>query len=154
MILFLDFDGVLHPDAVFLQKGGPVLKAPGSLFMWAGNLEEALAGRSDVEIVLSTSWVRLRSFERAKKALPPALRQRVTGATWHSRIDWIEWSEFTRYQQIRHYLQRRPNTNWVAIDDDDEGWGEGDQSRLIRTNPNEGLGDVEAMQRLKQFLGS
>ena len=26
MILFLDFDGVLHPDAVYLERGRPVLR--------------------------------------------------------------------------------------------------------------------------------
>ncbi|WP_283151341.1 HAD domain-containing protein [Silvimonas soli] len=87
MILFLDFDGVLHPDAVYLQKGGPVLKAPVALFMWGKNLEEILAGRSDIEIVLSTSWVRIRSFERAKKALPPTLRENVKRCNRHQIND-------------------------------------------------------------------
>ncbi len=35
MILFLDFDGVLHPDAVYLTRRGVELRAPGELFMWA-----------------------------------------------------------------------------------------------------------------------
>jgi hypothetical protein len=43
MILFLDFDGVLHPDAVYLERGRPVLRADGELFMWAHHLVDALA---------------------------------------------------------------------------------------------------------------
>ena len=35
MTLFLDFDSVLHPDAAFLVKWRPTLKAEGELFMWA-----------------------------------------------------------------------------------------------------------------------
>ncbi len=35
MILFLDFDGVLHPDAALLVNGRPTLKADGELMMWA-----------------------------------------------------------------------------------------------------------------------
>ena len=84
MILFLDFDGVLHPDAVYLEKGRPVLHAEGELFMWAGHLVEALAGRPEVRIVLSTSWARELRFARARDHLPAELRARVIGATWHS----------------------------------------------------------------------
>lgn len=56
MILFLDFDGVLHPDAAFLVKGRPTLKAEGQLFMWAPLLVDVLADFPEVQIVLSTSW--------------------------------------------------------------------------------------------------
>ena len=35
MILFLDYDGVLHPDSAYLVRGRPVLRATGGLFMWA-----------------------------------------------------------------------------------------------------------------------
>jgi len=65
MILFLDFDGVLHPDEVYLVHGRPVLRDDGSLFMWAPLLAEALTPFPDVQIVLSTSWVRELSFKRA-----------------------------------------------------------------------------------------
>ena len=30
-ILFLDYDGVLHPDDVYLERGRPVLRATGQL---------------------------------------------------------------------------------------------------------------------------
>ncbi|NKA73639.1 hypothetical protein GO285_02999 [Ralstonia solanacearum] len=35
MTLFLDYDGVLHPDEVYYEYGKPVLRADGELFMWA-----------------------------------------------------------------------------------------------------------------------
>ena len=35
MILFLDYDGVLHPDHVYLVSGRPVPRADGELLMWA-----------------------------------------------------------------------------------------------------------------------
>lgn len=76
MILFLDFDGVLHPDAVYLERGRPVLRAEGELFMWAGHLVEALAGHSDARIVLSTSWARELRFARARDHLPAELPPR------------------------------------------------------------------------------
>jgi hypothetical protein len=152
MILFLDFDGVLHPDAVYLEKQGPVLRAPGELFMWAGLLEEALAPHRDVKIVLSTSWVRFRSFSRTRKALPPGLQARVIGATWHSRTDPVEWRELSRYQQIRRYLSRTSPTEWLALDDDDEAWGEHDRDRLILTDPDLGISKTETMDELRAKL--
>ena len=84
MILFLDFDGVLHPDAVYLERGRPVLRADGEPFMWSCHLVDALASASHVRIVLSTSWARELRFARARDYLPAELRPRVIGATWHS----------------------------------------------------------------------
>ena len=74
-VIFLDFDGVLHPDAVYLERGRPVLRAEGELFMWTGHLVEALACHPDVHIVLSTSWARELRFARARDHLPAELRE-------------------------------------------------------------------------------
>lgn len=53
MILFLDFDGVLHPDAVYLRLNGEIeLRAPGALFMWAPALVDALEAHPQIRIVL------------------------------------------------------------------------------------------------------
>ncbi|WP_240189644.1 HAD domain-containing protein [Azonexus hydrophilus] len=86
MILFLDFDGVLHPDAVYFVRGRPTLRAKGELFMWAGALVDLLTEHPDVRIVLSTSWVRALRFNRARSYLPAELRRCVIGATWHSAM--------------------------------------------------------------------
>lgn len=102
MILFLDFDGVLHPDQVYLVHGRPVLRDEGHLFMWTPLLEDALNPLPDVQIVLSTSWVRELNFKRASNFFPEALRRRIIGATWHSKmaeeIDYSHWwNAATRY---------------------------------------------------------
>ncbi|MEW9898388.1 hypothetical protein ABWL39_07130 [Chitinivorax sp. PXF-14] len=56
MIIFLDFDGVLRPDAVYLEWGRPVLRAEGELFMWTGYLVEALAGHPGVRTSITTRY--------------------------------------------------------------------------------------------------
>lgn len=162
MILFLDFDGVLHPDAVYLERGRPVLRAEGELFMWAGHLVEALAGHPDVHIVLSTSWARELRFTRARDHLPAELRARVIGATWHSgmatdqefrplgRETW--WDSATRYQQIRRYVVRAHLTDWIAVDDDAEGWADADLDHLVRTDGAHGLSDPAALLRLADLF--
>ena len=78
MIVFLDFDGVLHADAVFRPRNKPLaLRAEGSLFMYADILEKALSSHHDVQIALSTSWVRELGFNRTLKKMPAELSVRV-----------------------------------------------------------------------------
>ncbi|WP_122603930.1 HAD domain-containing protein [Pseudomonas viridiflava] len=144
MILFLDFDGVLHPDDVYMTSKGPHLLSSGQLFMWAPILEKELALFPEVKIVLSTSWVRQLDFSRAKKRLPIGLQTRVLGSTWHSSMskvwaDQVWWDQTSRHGQILRYVARANISDWIAIDDDSEGWASTDRDRLLLTNRNEGL---------------
>lgn len=162
MILFLDFDGVLHPDAAYLEKGRPVLRADGELFMWTPHLIEALAPYPNVQIVLSTSWVRVRGFTRARNALPKPLSERVIGATWHSAMRYGGWedggmycrgiSSVTRYEEIARYVLRAQIENWVAVDDDGEGWAESAKDKLIHTHPDKGIADPTTLTLLREKL--
>lgn len=159
MILFLDYDGVLHPDAVYLRLNGEIeLRAPGELFMWSPWLIEALADHQDIRIVLSTSWARNLGFHAARKALPVELRPRVIGATWHSCMgkgwpDYIPWDDQTRFEQIAAYLSRLPEPSpWLAIDDDPEGWPDKLRERLVLTDPMRGLSAPEALAELNEKL--
>lgn len=152
MILFRDFDGVLHPEAAYLYGKTLMLDADGALFMWANLLVDALADRPDVRIVLSTSWVRLLSFNRARDYLPPVLRARVIGGTWHSAADRWEWEQMTQHQQIRRYVNRNRVTHWLALDDDNEKWGDADRDRLILCHPDAGLSDPAALPNLRNKL--
>lgn len=163
--LFLDFDGVLHPDAVFRTKHGLELRAPGELMMHAPVLEKILDEVDpvgEIAIVLSTSWVReLKSFDRTKLYLPHSLQKRVVGATWHKDMkrdnggqDPFSW--MTRYEQIKSHIKRNAITFWLAIDDlhsGEEEWESDDfQSRLIQPNSQTGLGDPEIQERLRDAL--
>lgn len=162
-VLFLDYDGVLHGDSVYLEHRRPVLRGGGSLFQWAPCLISAMEPYPDVRIVLSTTWVRVRGFNRARKALPLALQNRVVGSTWHSgmgrgvlddiRLPSTWWDRATRYQQIAAYISRaKLRINWLAIDDDELGWPDECRDRLILTNPDLGLSDQVAMAQLCRKL--
>lgn len=159
MILFLDFDGVLHPDAVYLRLNGEIeLRAPGALFMWAPALADALEAHPQIRIVLSTSWARNLGYHTARKALPVELRQRVIGATWHSAMgrgwpDYIPWDDQTRFQQIAAYLSRlEAPMPWLAIDDDAQGWPDYLRERLVQTDAMRGLSAPEALAELNEKL--
>jgi hypothetical protein len=161
--LFLDYDGVLHPDACYLEKGRPILRVPGSLFMWAPILVDILAPYPQVEIVLSTSWVRVLRFGRARDYLPKNLRTRVIGGTWHSAMarhpegahkveSWF--ASASRFEQIFRYVERAgiQPSKWVAIDDDVQAWNPGFQQCLICTDGLQGISDPKKQSELQARL--
>lgn len=164
-ILFLDYDGVLHRDAVFVEHRRPVLRGDGVLFEWTPLLACALEPYPEVKIVLSTSWSRMRGFSRARDVLPQPLRDKVIGSTWHSamgkseiggfRLPTTWWDSSTRYQQIAAYVARvKTALNWLAIDDNDEGWAKEHRDRLVLTDPERGLSDPKVLALLRARLDS
>ena len=160
-ILFLDYDGVLHADDVYRNKSGIALKSGGTLFEHAAILAAAIDPHPNVKIVLSTSWVRELGFNRAKKYLPPLLQSRVTGATYHSRFELDDglvpqtpWGLLNRYEQIARHVMKHNIMDWIAVDNDNEGWPEKLEHRLVHTDDWLGLGDPEAQQRLSLVLAS
>nr|WP_283255917.1 HAD domain-containing protein [Dyella humicola] len=159
LVLYLDFDGVLHHDDVWLDwRNRPYLRGPGTLFEYAERLVHILAPYPQVDIVLSTSWVRVKRFGYACKRLPPALRRRVIGATWHSRfalddelVDW--WMDrSTRYEQIARDARRRQPAQWLALDDDANGWPDAALAHLVRCDPQLGLSEPRVCLQLEERL--
>jgi len=159
VIIFLDFDGVLHPNAVFMPPKKPLeLRAPGELFMHANVLIEALAPYPQAKIILSTSWVRMLGYERTLKKMPPALAARVTGATWHKSMkdgnDDFFHSVSSRYHQVMLHVNKHNVQHWIAIDDLFSGgeanqWEDEHWDHLVLTKQELGLGCKKTQQELK-----
>lgn len=150
--LFLDFDGVLHPDSVYREGGRIILRADGfQLFQWVTILDELLAPYPALQLVLSTTWVRVLGFNTARSQLPERLARRVVGATWHETAP-RRWPNLTRYEQIRYAVERHRHTRWLAIDDDGAGWSNEHLANLILTDPKLGLGASTAQQDLRDKL--
>lgn len=101
-ILFLDFDGVLHPG-----MAGSFSKLP--------RFEAFLRAQPTIQVVLSTSWRLSFPFEDLRDFFAPDLRARVIGATGCLPDD----TPAQRYQEICQW--RRSNLAWqlpwVAVDD-------------------------------------
>ena len=147
MILFLDYDGVLHPDDAYLVKGRPVLESEGELFMWSPLLIEALEPYPNVKIVLSTSWARVFGFDEACAFLPDALRHRVIGETGY------KLSYQSKYRQISNYLGSiNSPKEWLALEDKTDDWYAGHLDNLVLTNGATGLSDPDVMNLLKNKL--
>lgn len=155
IVLFLDFDGVLHPDCAFRTKRGVELRAPGSLMMYAPALQGILNDFPQVKIALSTSWVRMLGYQRARAALPNGLQERTVSATWHSRMRATAregFDLFTRYEQICGAVHRAGIRRWIAIDDDPEfSWPIKDE-RLVRCDSQLGLGSEPTRDELRTKL--
>lgn len=157
-VLFLDFDGVLHPGDVYLVKGKPVLRRDGiALFEWVNLLEDALLPYLDqVDIVLSTTWVAILGLNEAKRFLPEALQKRVIGATFDGSHEPQVWGTLPRCTQIQIAAKRLACDRWIAVDDDTDGWNPEFVEQLVAIDPDLGLaeaGRVEELQRkLKQVL--
>jgi len=112
MILFLDFDGVLHEDPCFDER---------RLFARAPDLVQALAPFPEVQIVLSTSWRTKRTLAEMTQPLPDGLRKRVVDATplITSSDAPAALRPYRRHAECACWLRRQGHaqTPWFALDD-------------------------------------
>ena len=132
---------------------GAYLSAPEGhvLFQHAELLERLLEPYPDVRIVLSTSWVRSYGCVKAAKNLRPALRSRVIGATFHSRMDKQAFADALRRMQVCSDVLRRQPQDWLAIDDDFHGWPAWCLDKCVRTHKHEGISEPNVLNEFKQM---
>lgn len=155
-VLYLDFDGVLHPEPVYRHlKRGMYFGAEHrghTFFENADFLLEVLAPYPDVAIVLSTSWVRVLGYSRAKECLPMELGRKVIGAVFHSRMSKLEFDGTSRGHQVLADATRRGVTRWLALDDDKEGWLTSAPAHLVTTHKTLGIKEPQVAEVLMEKL--
>ena len=104
-IIFLDFDGVLHPDGIAKFSRLPIL-------------EKFLSEMPEVEIVISSTWREDHTLDQLRGFFSPHLRNRISGVT-PSLDDGYELGG--RHKEILSYLANEGlsdrNCSWVALDD-------------------------------------
>jgi hypothetical protein len=134
-LVYLDFDGVLHPAS-------PVM---GDLFSRA-YLLEPIVEKTDLQIVISSSWRFTHSLEKLQRSLPTSIGQLVIGTTSSAII-----GKYPRFQEIQNYLTTHGTADWRALDD--SYWEfPSPCPTLIRCNPNTGVSDKQILE-LQQWLG-
>lgn len=156
LLLYLDYDGVLHHENVLWHpRIGAYMSAPDGfvLFQHSELLEGLLAPYPQVQIVLSTSWAVRYGCAKAAKELRPALRSRVIGATYHSRMPEEHFREMPRGQQVLADVVRRQPRAWLALDDDGEGWPEHTLERFVQTHEHLGISEPTVLEKLRTKLG-
>jgi len=141
VILFLGFDGVLHPSRGRTGEGEG--------FVWVDSLVQLLESYPGVRIVLSTHWVRLHGKALAAQQLCERLRSRVVGATGaqggRSLARGLEVEGFVATNSIAP--QR-----WVALGSDPLGWSTAGRSNLVLCDRKIGISDPDAQRRLRDRL--
>lgn len=156
LILFLDFDGVLHHENVRVSAASePFLIAPERyrLFQHADLLAELLAPYPQVQIVLSTSWAVHYGATAAAKRLPHELQARVLGGTFQGiPMNKDEFQMLPRGAQVIADVQRRQPRDWLALDDNEEGWGGPHAAHWVQTHMYEGISDPEVLAIFKRKL--
>lgn len=106
LYLFLDFDGVLHPEGV-----GPELE-----FCHLENFEDLLRHYPQVLIVLSTSWRLSVSLEDLVAYFSTDIRDRIIGAT--PNLQELAIPRGLRQRECEQWLaSNAPGAPWLAVDD-------------------------------------
>lgn len=159
--LFLDFDGVLHADPVFVNRETYTATLDpqfGTLFEWAPILEAIIADFPRVEIVLSTSWASRLKYELGMWHLPKVLAAQTVDCAWRGK-EWLEhgitpgrFHRMTRCQQIHQYVRRKKLTRWVVLDDDNYGWPDEQLNRIVVTKGMRRLSDPAVQAELRAKL--
>jgi hypothetical protein len=141
MILFLDFDGVLHRN--FCKKE--------DYFSRASILMDALGNQTQTtgpKIVISSSWRFHHEFDEILRLLPKELGLLITGATPE-----VEPGRYQRYREIRAYLSLlQGNPDWRALDDDIRAFPE-KCGQLIACDGRVGI-DSTSAKHLRKWLSN
>lgn len=116
MIIFLDFDGVLHP--VFPRRELP--DEENQLFSYLPRLEGVLRDFPEIKIVISSSWRENRPWENVIKAFSLDIAARIIGATPVLKQKEPPYLKHPRHEEILDFLNQKNLTTaeWVALDDD------------------------------------
>lgn len=159
-ILYLDFDGVLHPEGVHFNHEGRIYLSEEycsqghRLFESTSYLIDALRPYPEIKVVLSTTWARVFSFERAAQFLPDELSRRVIGGTFDPTTSGAAFDALSRGDQVVADVSRRGCQKWIALDDDADNWPREHLTKLLRTRPALGLQDLYTRGLLEQRVST
>jgi len=129
-IVYLDFDGVLHPTSLVTEG-----------LLSRVHLLEHLFENGCASIVISSSWRFTHSLPALQAKLPSILAKSVIDMTGDAII-----GKHARYQEIiNHVHSLEGPIDWRALDDSYCEFPSNCQE-LIRCNPNTGIGPKEIAQ--------
>jgi hypothetical protein len=118
IILFLDFDGVLH---VWFPRADRS-DAENQYYAYLPRLERVLLEYLSVQIVITSDWRLRLNAEQLREVFSPDIRKRILGTT--ARTKPSRGTIGQRQNQAEEYLRINALTSfpWVALDDDAENY--------------------------------
>ena len=132
-VLFVDFDGVLHPTT------------HGSNLLSQLPLLESAIESHDCALVISSSWRFHLEIDDLKKHFSSSVRNKIVGVTGEAYI-----GAYARFHEINAYVNLHGVSDWRALDD--SYWEFPDKCpNLIRCNPNTGVTASE-LEKLSVWL--
>lgn len=122
MILFLDFDGVLHPWGCPRDE----------YFRYLSRLEAVLRDYGHVEIVICSDWRFTHSLTELKAKFAHDIADRVIGQTPSLILDQEDYAGLRRVEAMQYLKANKLDPNrWCALDDWPRLWEPVD-GRIIR----------------------
>jgi hypothetical protein len=118
VVLFADFDGVLHPRPGAGRASG--------LFCSMHLFEDVLRQVPNVQVVISSSWREHHQIEEMREYFTEDLRRRIVGVTpilgGDAESAPASLRPHSRHAECITWLQRNrsPGTCWLALDDTPE----------------------------------
>ena len=140
-VLFLDFDGVLHPTLDDVEGGSGESVATG-LFGWVPVLAMALKPYPDVEVMVHSTWRYTHDPDELRELLG-ALGPRFLGATPRG----------PRYESILWWLHLNPTfASHRILDDNPREFPTPKPAELIVCHPLRGVSDPKVLASLNEWL--
>ncbi|MET3139349.1 hypothetical protein AAKU61_003730 [Undibacterium sp. GrIS 1.2] len=104
MILFLDFDGVLHPEPCYDEA---------KLFTCLSRLEQVLREFASVRIVISSTWREKHSLSDLRRLFSADIAERIIGVTpsWRDHSELVDIIGYQRHAEIEAWL-RQSESPW------------------------------------------
>lgn len=145
--LFLDFDGVLHPNRYSLSNYDPDRVFTSNEIFSQAPVLAGLITEFPCQIIISSSWRFNYNIDEIKEKLPKAIAKNVVGVTGDAYI-----GPYPRYNEIKEYLISRNKSlyEWRALDDSKIEFPNGCND-LILCDPNTGITSKQ-IQELKKWL--
>ncbi|NRR32201.1 hypothetical protein HSX11_18660 [Oxalobacteraceae bacterium] len=146
-ILFLDFDGVLHPDPCRYQS---------DTLCHLPRLEKILRDFPDVEVVISSAWRQDQTIDDLRTYFSADIAQRIIDVTpdWHEVQHLFKRiGPYERQVEIEGWIEQSgwPQMRWIAIDDRPY-WFQPGLENLVCCETKVGLTD-ELEQDIRSRLG-
>jgi hypothetical protein len=139
-ILFLDFDGVLHPKGT---TGAKLVHRP----LLEAFLREPVCG--DVGVVISSTWREAIPLEKLRRLFSADIQPRIVGCTPVLEDTDVD---YPRYTEIRAWLNGNPQVKrWAALDDSADEFPDSARMHAVFTDPGVGL-DASLIDVLRAVL--
>ena len=153
-LMYLDFDGTLHPKRCLWGATGPYLESAGEhqLFEHARLLEGILAEHPAIRLVLNSAWVEKLGVDGALAYLPRALSTRVVGTTLEAATPGHPVVHLSDAERILLDVEMRKPAGWLAVQSTTEGWPGSVSARLVKSDPVEGIAPVLVQAALHSRL--